>query len=58
VILSIKEDLFIIVFKNLSFERKTSRIELYVKIKIKRGNNILELRSSKFIQEFDLSILE
>jgi hypothetical protein len=41
--------------KNLSFDRKTSRIELYVK---KRGNNILELRSSKFIQEFDLSILE
>jgi hypothetical protein len=56
VILSIKEDLFIIVFKNLSFERKTTRNDLYVKNK--RGNNILELRSSKFIQEFDLSILE
>jgi hypothetical protein len=41
---------------DLSFKRKISRNDLNAKVK--RGNNILEIRSSKFIQEFNLSVLE
>jgi hypothetical protein len=57
VVLSNKRRFIHIYLKNLSFERKISRIELFVKNN-KRGNNVLELKSSKFIQEFGLSILE
>jgi hypothetical protein len=53
VILSIKEGLFIFVLETFLLKGKSLELKLY-----KRGNNILELRSSKFIQEFGLSILE
>jgi hypothetical protein len=39
-----------------SFKGKTFRNDLNEKVK--KGNNILEIKSSKFIQEFVLSILE
>jgi hypothetical protein len=55
VILSIKEDLFIIVLETFLVKGKSLELNICIK---KRGNNILELRSSKFIQEFGLSILE
>jgi hypothetical protein len=51
VILSIKEDLFVLE----TFLMKGNSLELKL---YKRGNNVLELKSSKFIQEFGLSILE
>jgi hypothetical protein len=39
-----------------SFKGKISRNDLNEKLK--KGNNILEIKSSKFIQEFVLSIFE